>query len=175
MSPASYRAAPPRVGALTLPGRRAPRATGWVRPGAAPTPGAQPDGVGEAADDGAADRADWYSATAFCRLDCARPIPSKSPARWALASAASAALMSETARSSAGLLPPPPPSAGGTGVAEELGAGAGVFDGDGDGDDDGVDPPSDALPLSVADSPAPAPNTWSSAAARVLAYPTRSP
>ena len=52
-----------------------------------------------------------------------------------------------------------PPSTGGTGVS-------GVSGWSGDA---GVSP------LSTAASPAPAPKTWSSASARVLAYPTRSP
>src|SRR6476469_4725463 len=99
MSPASYRAAPPRVGRPTIPA---------VRQGAARSPALPPAGhpVGVAGaevvepdfdDDAAAFCADWYAATAFCRSASALPMPAKSAFFWAAASAVSAALISDTA------------------------------------------------------------------------------
>src|SRR3954447_11668348 len=104
MSPASYRAAPPRVGEA----RYHPGPDGW-RPPPPVRRTAQP--VGEAVVEPAADWAAWYSWTAFCRSASACPCAAKSPLRWAAAKASMAALRLATAWSSAGF--DPPPSGGG--------------------------------------------------------------
>src|SRR3954453_4272922 len=156
MRPASYRAAPPRVGETTIPQFSSGFSEGVAGPSRRPGHRGQPVGLADADCPAAASYA-WIAA---CRSDCAFPMPAKSPLRCAVASASRAALIWLTAWSRAGL--PEPPAAGG---GDAVGEGAGL---DSDGGallDGGADDPL----LSAAASPAPAPNTWSSASARVLA------
>src|ERR1700750_2521387 len=105
MSPARYRAAPPGVGASSLP-----------PPPAHPAGPAHPVGEAELAD-----WADLKAATALCRSDSALPLASKSPLRWAVASSASAVSMALTAWVTAGSTAPPPPPGGLDVGAAELG------------------------------------------------------
>src|SRR4051812_19418373 len=84
----------------------------------------------------------WYAFTASCSWAWARPMPSKSPLRWASASAVSAALICATAASRAGL-PLEPPSGGGVVVGAAVSLG-GVVEGEAGAGGAGSPPPAAA-------------------------------